>query len=258
MVEKELVLRGLNGNQLKLIAVVTMIIDHIAYLLLGYGLLPNLSADLSQYQTWRQIYLIMRCIGRIAFPLYAFLLVEGIYHTKNWRIYAFRIAVFAIISEIPFDLMAFAPRPGQTINWMEFWTKQNVLFTLLIGILTLEALRFTALRQGGSSFWPFLVTGGIGCVLASLLKTDYDCTGIILLILLYLFHKKMNYQCIVGFIWMLMNNVRWINGFGLAAAFLIIYVYNGGRGKKTGRKYMFYFIYPAHILILYGIFCWLF
>ena len=103
----------LNSYQLKCIAIITMLIDHI-----GAVLFPE--------------NLVLRYIGRISFPIFCFLLAEGFYHTKNVKKYMMRLAVFAVLSEIPYDL-AFRN------TYIEF-TRQNVFFTLLIGVVMMYAI----------------------------------------------------------------------------------------------------------------------
>lgn len=125
--------RGVSGSTLKIMAVISMLIDHIGGVLIlmgiyykliphpeniGIGCIPNLNT----------IYLIMRAIGRIAFPIFCFLLVEGYVHTSNKKKYALRLFIFALISEIPFNL-AFGNKvfiPASRLN--------NVFFTLFLGI----------------------------------------------------------------------------------------------------------------------------
>ena len=98
--------RGLNGFHLKLIAVCTMFIDHM-----GDTLFPGVM--------W------LRCIGRVAFPIFCFLIAEGCVHTHDRKKYALRLFVFAVLSEIPFNLMT-----GRAV-WNPY--DQNVLWTLLLG-----------------------------------------------------------------------------------------------------------------------------
>ena len=104
---------GLNSFWLKMIAITTMLIDHV-----GAVLLPQ--------------YPILRIIGRIAFPIFCFLLVEGFMHTHDVIRYMTRIGLFALISEIPFDLLFY----GRILDG----THQNVFFTLFIGLVMLYYL----------------------------------------------------------------------------------------------------------------------
>ena len=107
--------RGLNGNQLKLIAVVSMLLDHIGVVL----------AD-------GELYDLLRILGRAAFPIYAFLLVEGFFHTGSWKKYALRLGVFAGMSECFYDLAL----TGHPVDWR----CQNVFLTLLLGLLMMQVL----------------------------------------------------------------------------------------------------------------------
>jgi hypothetical protein len=124
--------RGISGSTLKLIAIFTMLIDHTAASILG-GLLIKRGiysgVNFNNYAKLYTIYEIMRLIGRLAFPIFCFLLVEGMVHTHNKYKYAMRLALFALISEIPFDL---------GLQYQPFnWDHQNVFFTLLIGLLVM-------------------------------------------------------------------------------------------------------------------------
>ena len=100
------------GSTLKIIALITMLIDHIgAFLiepyLLNNGVFPfafDISIIPKEFKTLYIIYIITRLIGRIAFPIYCFLIVEGFLHTSNLKKYAFNLLLFAFISEIPFNL----------------------------------------------------------------------------------------------------------------------------------------------------------
>ena len=109
-----------------------MLLDHIGVLLIGYGILMEMMPEQKEYASWYLLYCILRIIGRVAFPIYAFLLTEGFFHTRDWKKYAVRLGVFALISEIPFDLLAWQ----QPVDWRT----QNVFFTLFLGLLMLKVL----------------------------------------------------------------------------------------------------------------------
>ncbi len=150
---------GLNSFQLKCIAVLTMIIDHT-----GAVLFPG---DL-----------VFRYIGRISFPIFCFLLVEGFSHTRDMRKYMLRLGVFAVISEIPYDL-AFR----DTV--LEFG-HQNVFFSLFIGVVMMYALEKNA-------EWPIKVTEVLLAMwVAVFLRTDYGFKGILLISIYYFL------SCITG------------------------------------------------------------
>lgn len=239
-------IRQLDGNQLKLIAVVAMMIDHTAYLLLGCGLIPKLMTMQVSYQGWYRIYQFMRTVGRIAFPIYAFLLVEGFFHTHDWHKYARNLGIFALLSEVPFDLMASRQvlDPGV----------QNVFFTLLIGLLMLKLLDLEEKKYGPQQgrLVQLFLTGTAGWI-AWILKTDYDFTGIFLIAVFYLFRYERWKACSLGIFWMtyMLGHLYYLPGF--LAAFGLIWMYSGKRGGKSW-KYGFYLVYPIHMLILYLIF----
>lgn len=122
-------INNINGFVLKLIAVITMVIDHV-----GSTLPILVSSGIRQSSSWYYVYIVFRYIGRFSFPLFAFLLVEGVLHTHNKRNYALRMFLFAIISEVPYDLLFHH-------TFIEF-TNQNIMFTLCLGIIFLSTLLY--------------------------------------------------------------------------------------------------------------------
>ena len=243
MTEKQILRHGLNGNQLKLIAVVSMLCDHAAIRLLAYGLIPALYAvgEDALAERWNQVFWILRSAGRMAFPIYVFLLTEGFCHTRNRRRYALRLGVFALISEIPFDLLVYG----------KIWDthSQNVFFTLFIGLMVMWGFQAVENQERFAKFKKVIFDAGIlaaGILAAEFLNTDYAGIGVACIVLLYVFRKKKSYQLLagcIGFSWELTAPL----------AFIPIAFYNGKRGLSL--KYFFYIFYPAHLLILY-IICW--
>lgn len=210
----------MTGFQLKLIAILTMAIDHI-----GYGLVPYLSYE---DPDMAYLYPLCRGIGRLAFPIFCFLLVEGFVHTKNLARYMGRMALFALATEPFFDFFC-------TGTWFSM-EGQNVLFTLLFGLL--------ALASYNKKDWPFLLRlmGVAGAMaLAHFAGSDYGFYGVLVIFLFYL--------C---------RDLGW-GGKGLVAAanlyqnwaalgVLLTGFYNGQRGQEI--KYFFYVFYPAHLLVI--------
>lgn len=229
--------RGISGSSLKLIAVATMLIDHIAatvlarFLIIGGG---EVSAG------WYQLYQAMRSVGRIAFPIYCFLLVEGFVHTGSRKKYALRLFLFALASELPFDLAFSGTAP-------EFGY-QNVFFTLFLGLVTIMLLWEVEKKQEwrtGLRIFLFAVIILAGMAAAYALKTDYSYYGVMCIVVLYLFRGRRLPQVLAGaasFFW-------WESPAVLA--FIPIYFYNGKRGWNI--KYFFYLFYPVHLLVLYFI-----
>lgn len=237
---------SLNGDTLKMIAVITMLIDHIAASLLITALRGGVFG-VRQNEGWMGIYHIMRNIGRTAFPIFAFLLTEGFFHTGNRKKYLFRMGVFFLLSELPYD---FAIYGRVNIN------AQNVYLTLFLGLCLMWALEKAKRLPGyGMPAVPglFLQLSAaaaaliVCCTAAKILHCDYDMRGILLILLFYMakgiFLTRFA-ACFLGYL--LFSWEPWCI-FG----FLLILFYDGTR-KKAGpaRKYFFYFFYPVHLLIL--------
>lgn len=236
--------RGLSGNALKIIAMVTMLIDHIGAVIIEPGIFhtPDQAAVQAVLATeaglkWIAVDQVLRTVGRIAFPIFCFLLVEGFLHTKDVKKYLMRLLAFALISEVPFDMAIFG-------TWFDP-AYQNVFFTLFIGLLVLEGYR----RLEASQMKQILVMFA-GCAAAFLVRCDYNVFGIVLVVILYLFRNNKRYRTVAGALMAAMES----NSFFCAAAlaFIPIHLYNGTRGK-SGLKYVFYWFYPVHLLILYAI-----
>ena len=220
---------GLSGNALKWIAIVTMLIDHLAYTTLNpFG--PN-------YVT---IYTTMRTIGRIAFPIYCFLLVEGFMHTANYKKYVLRMAVFALFSEIPFDLALH----GTVINL----NYQSVMVTLLIGLLGLGAYRWCVNRR-----YPIY---GIMVVIAAILtgwltNCDYGAEGVLLIFIFYLLQHEKIARVVALAVWCLMMGGLEVWG---VLAVLPIALYNGQKGSGgRGFRWFGYAFYPVHLFGLWAL-----
>lgn len=250
---------GISGSTLKIIAIITMFVDHAAATILARILIWSNTAGKSvvtdalrgnagMFGSWLaglleegrlyDVYHMMRDVGRIAFPIFCFLLVEGFMHTRNRLKYALRLGVFALVSEIPFDL-AFSSRV------LEF-EYQNVFFTLFIGVLTMLLYqKIEELMQGrtGAKIVEGTVVMIAGMCLAELLRTDYGALGVLVIMVQYLFRQDRKKQAFAGalsFCWWELPAV---------IAFLPILSYNGKRGINL--KYIFYIFYPAHLLLLY-------
>ena len=245
--------KGISGSTLKMIAIVTMLIDHIgaavlARLLMVQGLNSIDTSSQDAVMQWLTnnaalyyTYTAMRTIGRIAFPIFCFLLVEGFLHTHDVKKYALRLGAFALISEIPFDL-AFNSRV------LEF-QYQNVFFTLFIGLITMIAYHAVEKKEEWHPALRGLLYAIIivaGMALAWLLKTDYAEKGVFCIMVLYMFRKKKTNQMLAGCLSFFWETAALL-------AFIPIAFYNGKRGWNM--KYFFYIFYPAHLLLLYLICC---
>lgn len=219
-----------SGSTLKLIAIVSMLIDHTAAAFIYHAiLLPNapISVGTNLYIVY-QIYKGMRFIGRIAFPIFCFLLVQGFLYTSSRKKYLIRLAVFAVISEIPFDL-------ALKDQFFDF-QYQNVYFTLLIGLLVMMLMEHF---EHHTAIQMFAVLCGM--IIAELLKTDYGYHGILLISILYFFRFHSSLQTFAGSLSLLWEAPAIL-------AFIPINLYNQKRGLSL--KYIFYIFYPAHLLLL--------
>ena len=223
---------------LKIIALVTMILDHV-----GAELFP-------QYE-W------LRYVGRLSFPIYAFLIAQGFAHTSDRKRYAIRLGAFALISEVPHDLLFYN-------TWLEFGY-QNIMFELLFGFLAIWCID-KAIKE---KKYLFLVIVPILVVSTAILNFSYDIYGMVLIIVAYLFVGKdvasglgsaVTTYCFNGFIQagfktfgryipVLTYNPAQV--FAVLAAIPIMF-YNGKRGKYS-LKWFFYISYPAHLLLLWVI-----
>ena len=198
-----------------------------------FGLhLVDQSIILLQFGTYKlTLYRLMRDLGRFAFPIFCFLLIEGFLHTRSKVRYGISLAVLAVISEIPFDLEH---------NGTFFYSEQNVFFTLLLGYLGLCAIA----RFREKPLFAFLSLLGL-LVVCYYLNADYWVQGFAFIILLYALREQKLLRIFTAF---LLNNFRFV-----LLAFLPIALYNGKRGFIRGAflKYLFYLIYPLHIFIIY-------
>lgn len=220
----------MSGSILKLLACLAMLIDHMA------AFLPGNFMDMKETlfmigDKAISLRMIMHYIGRTAFPLFAFLITEGFTHTHDRKKYGINLFIFALISEIPWNLA----HTGDL-----FYARQNVFFTLLLGYLGLCALEYYK-----DDYKKKIITlaGLLGVSLV--LRADYTCFGFGFIILLYLLQDR-RLMAILG---CCMLPSRWIGGL----AFIPILMYNGKRGfaKAKWTKYAFYIFYPLHLLVLY-------
>lgn len=213
---------GLSAAALKWIAVVTMVIDHFG--LAVYSHLPRYDY---------QIYFIMRKIGRIAFPIYCFLLVEGFFHTKDARRYLGNCLLFAALSELPFNMAVF----GRVF----YLQGQNVYFTLCIGLCALIVLDRFKYRYETRYILLKAAVIALAAYAGELLDVDYHWRGVMFIVMFYLVRDMQEWiRSLVGI-------CAFAYELTAPLAFIPIHFYNGERGRQA--KYLFYAIYPAHLLV---------
>lgn len=216
----------LSGSMLKVIAICAMLIDHVA----AFFLYDSNIVLFTLFGREFGLYQIMRYVGRIAFPLFAFLVVEGYLHTSNKKQYGIHLLVFALISELPWNLVHTG---GLTYG------RQNVFFTLLLGYLAVCVFEYFRGKE------QVLLLVAILCF-SIVFGADYGLGGVCLILFLYVLREHKLLQALFGICTL-------SNGWAVGLAFIPINLYNQKRGFIRGRlaKYAFYAVYPVHLFIFY-------
>lgn len=217
-------MKCLTGFHIKLIAMVTMLIDHV-----GAILFPQ--------------YFELRLIGRLSFPLFCFLLIEGYTHTRDVRKYLLRLGIFALISEAPFDIAFFG-------GWF-VPIHQNIFFTLFLGVLAIfcmDRIRMASGWGGNIASYGAAVVLGFG---AEFLRTDYGLEGVLAIAVMYeLRYSRLLQSFAFTLISSFGNSVQVFSVFSA----IPMCMYNGKKGYGSkAMQYIFYVFYPVHLLVLYGI-----
>ena len=242
---------------LKIIALTCMIIDHMGVVF------PEFFPDY------------FRVIGRLAFPVYVYLIAEGCRHTRSMPKYLLRLGIFALVSQIPFDLAVH----HKSLSEVSFITDTNVFYTLFLGVLSIygyQKLKDMGMMKLLPRLIPLVAIG-----LAELLGTDYGGFGVLFIFLMFVIQGKkprlaaMALCCcyefhfvlpalalaiaerILGRVWFGQSlapylDMRWI--MMLVVCLLSVplaAMYNGQRGPAA--KWWFYAAYPVHLLILAGV-----
>ncbi len=217
----------MTGSTVKLIALLSMFIDHVGAAILGKMVLTPFLLD---------VYRMTRYIGRMAFPLFCFLLVEGFLHTKDVKKYLLRLGIFAIISEIPFDLAI----SGRVLEFGH----QNVFFTLYLGLLAIYILDAVRKQQLHKAWYLFLP---VALLVADILDTDYSSAGVLVILTMYLWKDRKWLSILAGSV--LLYLFYGTTELAALVAIVPVMLYNGNRGARL--KYLFYCFYPIHLLVLY-------
>lgn len=206
---------GLSGSALKVIALVSMLTDHSAYYLL-------------EHET--TLYEAMRSFGRIAFPVFAFLIAEGFSHTRNRLRYFLTLLGFAVASEVPWLLLNGADGT------------HNVMFTLALGVGALAIFEKYHQRK----FVCFCMIALIA-IFATCLGTDYEWRGISLIVICYMMREHRPLLLLFMLPLMIYYGIV-----GAIMAAIVLSLYDGTRGFIQGStdKYGFYAFYPVHLFLL--------
>ena len=221
--------KGLNNYQLKIIAMVTMTVDHI-----GLLLLPRL--------------VILRLIGRLAFPIYGYMIAEGCRHTRSMPRYLGGVAAVAAICQLVYLFAA-----GSLYQCI------MVTFSYSIGLIWLVQ---NAVRRKTAGAWGLVTAGVLAAffvteILPFLLKgtdygVDYGFLGVLLPVCIYLCKGKAQKLCIAALVLTLFAGSSWIGQWFSLLAIPLLALYNGQRGTP-GLKWLFYFYYPVHLAVLQGL-----
>lgn len=210
---------------LKIIAVISMLSDHLGYVLFNK-------------------FTFMNYIGRLAFPIFAFSISEGYHYTKNLKKYFLRLTIFAVISQIPYMMFL--------STFTSMW-QFNTIFTLILGLLAIYIYDKCKNKYLGI-FIPILFA-----IIAQTFNFDYGWFGIAIIFIFYIFKNKkilMNlYFILTAFIYYSYKYLIYINPiyfyimFFCCLALIPINLYNEIKGKNT--KYLLYVFYPLHLMMLY-------
>jgi len=232
-----------------MIAVITMLIDHITAIFIS---------------TNSVFYLVGRIIGRLAFPIFAFLLVEGFFHTRSVKKYLTRLGIFALISELPFDLafynslFAGADIKADLSNMFKdaevfdlvigrLLEHQNIFFTLFIGLSAIWLMSLVEKKYSKNLVYVniinALITVGFALI-AAFINADYKFMGILLIVAFYLFRGSKALLTLS----MLVLSTSIYQAFAVLSIIPIGF-YNGKKGKSM--TYFFYAFYPVHLFILF-------
>lgn len=237
--------KGISQEGLKLIACLTMLIDHIGSLILWPLWMSSGSAGLYE------LYLLCRCVGRIALPIFAFLLVEGAHRTRSRKKYAIRLALGAVLAELPYNLATsgrlFAPE------------HQSIMLTLLLGygaVLAMEKCKNTAWKP--VAILPFALA-------AELVLADYGWAGVLTVALFDLSRDYWRRTLVRSCGMVVLAHLRpgmalQLGGITLpvqalsALSMIFISAYDGRKlTHSRAVQWGFYLFYPLHLLVLWAL-----
>ena len=225
-----------------MIAFFLMLLDHVGFMLIENGMLYGQNAMYwnmaLKTESGSRLYLlarILRAAGRLSFPIFAWFVAEGFQHTSSVSGYIKRMAVFAVISEVPFDLACYG-----TWFYPEY---QNVLFTYLIALIALSFM-----QKAKESLFLQIIIAALFSYAGYAAQCDYGALGVALICVLYLMRNEKKLKLWAG---AAISAAESFNMFGISAlSFLLLSLYRGNRGSAR-LKYFFYLMYPAHLLLFY-------
>ncbi len=186
----------------------------------------------------------LRCIGRLAFPIFAFFIAEGMRYTRSRKRYVLTLLVFAIISQIPYGFLR------------EFYYL-NILFTFLIAIFAIFLIE--NYKKNETLYMIYLLLLGSFLLFVEFLNiVDYGIFGVLLILVFYFVKdKKLSLSLGAACLVLLTLKMMLFAGFTLRStvqflsilSLLLLYFYNGNKGK-VNLKWLFYIFYPLHLLVI--------
>lgn len=191
---------------------------------------------------------ILRCVGRLAFPLFAFMAVEGYLHTRSLKKYLLRLLMLAVISEIPFDLLV----SGSVFDPMH----QNVIWTIILGLCCIRAFENVSADLKKMLSAVVIIASLAAAIIA---RVDYSSAGVLTLLAFYAFRGNTLRCRLMQLLSLAFINLVLLGGIGFAFPYQalavlslpIIWLYDGSQGPHNGFiKAANYLFYPAHMLIL--------
>lgn len=231
-------------NSLKMIGAVLMVLYFFSACVVQNGILhvsdytaeelnALMEAD-SQIMLWAGIGSIGSVIGVAGIPIFAYLLVQGVEHTSSLHRYALSVLVFAVISEVPYDL-AMTGRPWD-------WSEQNSLWTVFIALVMLWLMK----RFQGSGMVPLMLCflfGAAGCFWAILLRCKFGAGFVLIAAILYLLRERRGISCGLGALVSLI--------YATAPLGFVLVVMCDGRRRDVSRrgKYAYYALYPVMLML---------
>jgi hypothetical protein len=235
---------GLSSAALHIIAMASMLVDHVM-------------KTVVVYDGWVFV------LGRLAFPIFAFLAAEGCFYTKNPAKYGLRLLVFALVSEVPYDLM----KSGTPVDVYD----QNVIWTFLIAFLCIQAYQRARTGDNPSIYIPIAILSAmLGFLAATIASTDYGGMGVWMVLIFYYLRDRQWWMLALQFVLMAMLNILFLGGLGYGVtvvlfgrplefpqqgfavfALIPIWLYRGRQGFHSKPfQYVCYGFYPVHMLVL--------
>lgn len=229
------VIKGLNSNQLKFIAIVAMTIDHLAW-----TFFPGFSTD------W--LVLLCHVIGRLTAPIMWFFIAEGFYHTRNFKKYATRLFILAFISHFAYNF-------GFGISILPFkngfFNQTGVVWSLAWGLMLLYINSNENIKQ-----WQKIIAIAVACVLT--FPSDWSCVATMAILFIGTYRNDFKKQMMWLFIWsfvyaavyfVFIDKLYAVIQLGTVLTIPLLRLYNGERGNWKPMGKLFYFYYPAHLVV---------